>query len=170
MATKKASGKKAARKGAKAQKASRKAAKGRTTKARAKAAPARRRPGALAGTLGMVTLHVHDIGRAAAFYRDVLGLRVGDVLETPEMGWVEVEVAPGVKLGLHADKGGLEEGARPPGGASGFYFVVPDVDAAIRKLRERGAKVVDEPTDRPYGRDAAIEDTEGNVLALLTPR
>ncbi|HWH09344.1 MAG TPA: VOC family protein, partial [Candidatus Thermoplasmatota archaeon] len=112
---------------------------------------------------------VHDVHRAVAFYRDALGFRAGDVLDTPEFGWAEVEVARGVKLGLHADKGNAEEGARPPGGASGFYFVVPDVDKAVERLRGMGVKVVDEPADKPYGRDACIEDPDGNVLALMTP-
>lgn len=130
---------------------------------------ARRASAPVGGTLGMVTLHVHDLQRAVAFYRDVLGFRAGDVFDAPELGWAELEVARGVKLGLHADKANLEEGARPPGGASGFYFVVPDVDKAIAALRARGVRVVDEPADKPYGRDACIEDPDGNVLALVTP-
>lgn len=121
------------------------------------------------GQLGLVTLHVGDIQRAAAFYRDTLGLPVGDVLDVPGLGWAEVEVGPGLKLGLHADKDGTEKGSRPPGGASGFYFIVPDVDAAIATLRERGVRIEDEPEDKPYGRDACILDPDGNVLALMTP-
>lgn len=149
-----------------AKKGAKKAA--RTTKKARRVAP-RRKAAPLAGTLGMVTLHVHDLQRALKFYRDALGLKVGDVIETPEFGWAEVEVAPRVKLGLHADPHGVEEGARAPGGASGFYFVVPNVDKAIEKLRARGVKVVDEPADKSYGRDACVEDPDGNVIALMTP-
>lgn len=128
------------------------------------------RAGALVGTLGMVTLHVNDIRRSVAFYRDVLGLRVmGEVLDTPDFGWAEIEVAPRVKLGLHADVGKMEEGARPPGGATGFYFAVADVDAVVKRLKAKGAKVVDEPADKSYGRDAYVEDPDGNVIAILTP-
>ncbi len=123
---------------------------------------------ALVGQLGLVTLHVTNIQRAAAFYRDVLGLESGDVIDTPEMGWAEFIAAPGIKLGLHEDKNGTEAGSRAPGGATGFYFTVPDVDAAITTLRSRGVKIVDEPEDKPYGRDAAFEDPDGNVLAVGT--
>ena len=124
----------------------------------------------LVGQLGLVTLHVHDIQRSVRFYRDTLGLALqGEVFDVPGIGWAEIEVGPGLKLGLHQDKNGTEEGCRAPGGASGFYFAVPNVDKAIEQLRMRGVKVVDEPADKPYGRDACIEDPDGNVLALVTP-
>lgn len=123
----------------------------------------------LVGTLGMVTLHVKDIQRSVKFYRDTLGLKVGDVFDTPEMGWAEFEVAPNLKLGLHADKHGMEVGGRAPGGATGFYFAVPNVDKAIEQLRAKGVRIEDEPEDKPYGRDACIADPDGNVIAILTP-
>lgn len=169
MAQRKSS-KKLARRGAK--KAARASAKKATRKRASRKASrktARRAAGPVVGTLGMVTLHVSDIQRAVKFYRDTLGLRAGDVMDTPETGWAEIEVARGLKLGLHADKGKMEEGARAPGGATGFYFVVRDVDAAVETLRARGVTIEDKPTDRPYGRDAYIEDPDGNVIALLTP-
>ena len=144
-----------------AKKAAKKTARKGPRKAAKKATP-------LGGTLGMVTLHVHDFRRAVMFYRDTMGLRAGDVIDTPDFGWAEFHVASNVILGLHADKKGLEEGARPPGGSSGFYFVVPNVDRAIERLRAKGAKVVDEPTDLSFGRVGAIEDPDGNVLSLLT--
>ena len=125
---------------------------------------------AIVGQLGLVTLHVHDIQRSVRFYRDTIGLPLhGDVLDVPGMGWAELEVGGGLRLGLHEDKDGIEEGCRPPGGASGFYFAVPNVDKAIEQLRAAGVRVVDEPADKPYGRDACIEDPDGNVLALVTP-
>jgi predicted enzyme related to lactoylglutathione lyase len=87
----------------------------------------------------------------------------------PGLQWAEFALAPGFKLGLHADPEGHEEGARSPGGASGFYFTVPDVDAAVAKLRERGVKIADEPEDKPYGRDAAFLDPDGNLIAIVAP-
>lgn len=141
-----------------------------TAKPKAKAA-ARRAPAragsALIGSLGLVTLHVTDIKEAVRFYRDALGLPAGDVMDTPEMGWAEFNVG-GLKLGLHADPKGLEPGGRAPGGATGFYFVVKDVDASVKKLRERGVKIVDEPEDKSYGRDACFQDPDGNVIAIAS--
>ncbi len=117
------------------------------------------------GQLGLVTLHVMDLPKAVAFYRDSLGLTLGEHM--PEAGWAEFDLG-GVRLGIHADPKGEEVGGRRPGGASGFYFVVPDVDAAISTLRERGVAIEDEPADKPYGRDATVRDPDGNVLALVT--
>ena len=118
----------------------------------------------------MVTLHVHDLDRALTFYRDQLGLRVKDVVDVPGvLGWAEVEVNRGLVLGPHHDRHGGEPDARPPGGPSGFYFQVPDVDAAIAKLRAKGVRVTEEPADKSYGRDACIADPDGNEIALMTP-
>jgi predicted enzyme related to lactoylglutathione lyase len=157
----------ATRKTASKSKAKAKPAKRTPAKAKAKATTAAPKGGSkVIGQLGMVTLHVHDYQRALEFYRDTLELPLLDTME--EVGWFEVGLGP-VKLGVHAD-GGKEEGARPPGHTSGFYFVVRDVDRAVATLRSRGVKITDEPSDQPYGREATITDPDGNLMALLTPR
>jgi len=49
-------------------------------------------------------------------------------------------------------------------GNQSVSFSLDDVDGAITELKESGAKVTLEPTDRPYGRLASIEDPEGNEV------
>lgn len=118
------------------------------------------------GSLALVTLHVRDAQRALEFYRDTLELPEHEHML--EAGWLEFDTGP-LKLGIHADPERVEPGAREPGGTSGFYFRVPDCDAAVAVLRERGVKVVDEPSDMPYGREATFLDPDGNLLTLLGP-
>lgn len=117
------------------------------------------------GVLQLVTLHVRDYETSLKFYGDTLGLKLVDKVEPVK--WAQFEVAPGVTLGIHADAS--EPGARAPGGSSGFYFTVPDVDAAVAELERRGVKITEKPADKPYGRDAYFEDPSGNEIALVQP-
>ncbi len=56
--------------------------------------------------------------------------------------------------------------ASQPGQAA-IYIFVSDVDALYEELRSRGARVLGEPNDYPYGmRDFAITDLDGNELVF----
>ena len=46
-------------------------------------------------------------------------------------------------------------------------FVVPDVDAAVERAVEAGAKVDEPATDRVWGRIAILADPFGHGLCLL---
>lgn len=55
----------------------------------------------------------------------------------------------------------------PRGGWFGLNLATPDVDAAFAEIRGRGAEVVQEPTDQPYGlRDCAFRDPAGNLIRM----
>jgi predicted enzyme related to lactoylglutathione lyase len=144
------------------------------TRAKAKATPAKGKAKAatpapkgspIVGTLGIATVHVTDYARSLTFFKDTLGFPTRH--EMPEGGWFEVQAGP-LSLGFHADPGRMEHGAREPGTPTGLYFQVPDVDAAVRELRTRGVKIVDEPEDLPFGRSATFHDPDGNTFALVT--
>lgn len=83
-------------------------------------------------TLSMrrVVLFTKNMPRMAAFYRDVLGLR----LVKDEKGWKEFD-ANGCVIALH--NGTSSVGRRPP--KIGFW--APDIDAARKELIGRGAKI-----------------------------
>jgi len=52
-------------------------------------------------------------------------------------------------------------------GQSSVYVFVTDVDALYRELNGRGARVLAEPRDYPYGmRDFDVQDLDGNRLAF----
>lgn len=114
-------------------------------------------------TLALAAIHVHDLDRALRFYRDVLGLPLEQVV--PEVGWADFKLANGATIGIHSDPN--EEGARAPGGSTGLYLGMADVDAAVDDIARRGGDVVAKPVDYPYGRVAEVADPDGNLLMLI---
>jgi len=121
---------------------------------------------AIAG-LHAVTLHIRDLRKARAFYRDVLGLTE---LQYDEKANRAVYALPGTTalLTMHIQQPG-EEG-RDPGTVSGVVFAYPDPTAACARIKERGGtitvepKVIETPTAK-FTR-AVIADPDGNEFIL----
>lgn len=116
---------------------------------------------ALSG-LGQIALTVSDVERAAAFYRDRLGLR--HLFTVPRMAFFD---CGGIRLLL-----GLPEGDEPGRPGAILYFKVPDIEAAHRELTRRG--VAFEVAPRLVARMpdhelwlAAFRDPDGNPLELM---
>jgi catechol 2,3-dioxygenase-like lactoylglutathione lyase family enzyme len=127
------------------------------------------------GPLRQVSLPASDVGRAVAFYRDLLGLPLvaafGDTLAFFDLD--------GTRLMIEG-AGGPDGEAVPT--ASVLYFWVADIRAAYDELLARGVPMVDEPhvihrddagTFGPAGEEewmAFFRDSEGNTLALASRR
>jgi uncharacterized glyoxalase superfamily protein PhnB len=94
------------------------------------------------------------------------------------MRWITVGPAgqPGTSIVLHpptATPGITEDEKRTIAEmmAKGTYGMVvlatKNVDATFERLQAKGAEVVQEPTDQPYGiRDCAFRDPAGNMLRI----
>lgn len=113
--------------------------------------------------LGQVAVPVQDVGRATAFYRDVLGLPF--LFSAGQLAFFE---CGGVRLML--DKPEKAEFDHP---SSILYFAVPDIQAAHRKLVDAGVVIVEEPRVIAPMADhdlwmSFFRDTEGNVMALMS--
>ena len=113
--------------------------------------------------LGQVAFRAQDIDRAVAFYRDVLGMPF--LFQAP----------PGLaffrcgNITLMLSRPEAPEYDHP---GSVLYFRVPDIEAAYRRLAERGVSFAGPPhaVHREPGREllmAFFPDTEGNTLALM---
>ena len=125
-------------------------------------------------TVSHCFLTVHDQDVALAFYTDVLGLeKRNDVTLDDFMRWVTVGapdqaleiglLPPGAPFTSAEDKrAALEITAK--GLTPGVIFLTPDIEATFEDLRSKGAEVVQEPIDQPYGRDCAFRDPSGNHL------
>lgn len=99
---------------------------------------------------GAPVLHVADVKATAAYYRDVLGF-------TWDFGDAEYSVVWRDNSAIHLTRGG----GSPPAGVHLFQWV-RDVDAYHREIRERGADVVEPPTDRAYRiRELRVRDPNG---------
>jgi predicted enzyme related to lactoylglutathione lyase len=112
--------------------------------------------------LGQVAINAHDVARATAFYRDVLGLRF--LFAAGQLAFFD---CGGVRLML--DKAENPEFDHP---SSILYFSVPDIQAAHRRLVDAGVAIVGEPNAIAKMPDhdlwmSFFRDTEGNVMALM---
>jgi catechol 2,3-dioxygenase-like lactoylglutathione lyase family enzyme len=130
-----------------------------------------------------VNLWVHDQDEALAFYTDKLGLEVRDDVTVPEMGnyrWLTVglpgqqDVAfvlnvPGPPV-MDAETAGVLRDLVAKGVAGGFHFSTDDCQASYDELRGRGVEFLEEPTERPYGIDAAFRDPSGHVFRIVQAR
>jgi uncharacterized glyoxalase superfamily protein PhnB len=130
-----------------------------------------------------ITIHAsflpHDDPDAAlAFYRDVLGFEVRNDVGYEGMRWITVgpPAQPGTSIVLHppgADPGITDEERRTiaemmaKGTYASLMLATKDVDGAFEQIQARGAEVVQEPTDQPWGaRDCAFRDPAGNMIRL----
>jgi len=114
-------------------------------------------------SIGQIAINVHDLERATAFYRDVLGLPL--LFTVPNLAFFD---CAGVRLML--SRAESPEFDHP---SSILYFRVPDMDAAYQKLVERGAQIYAPPRlIAPMPTYdlwmAAFRDTEGNIHQLMS--
>jgi len=113
--------------------------------------------------IGQIAINAHDVDRATAFYRDVLGLK--HLFRAGQLSFFD---CGGVRLML--DRPEKPEFDHP---SSVLYFQVGDIRAAQRRLKDAGAKFEDEPhviAQMPtYDLWMTFfRDTEGNLLALMS--
>ncbi|SFT99244.1 VOC family protein [Arthrobacter sp. ov118] len=123
----------------------------------------------------------NDPDAALAFYRDTLGFEVRNDVGYGGMRWITVGPAdqPGTSIVLEpaaADPGITDDERRTIAEmmAKGTYarvlLATKDVDGTFDRLQARGAEVVQEPMDQPYGvRDCAFRDPAGNLIRIQAP-
>ena len=114
--------------------------------------------------IGQVAINAHDVERAAAFYQDILGLRLlfkaGPGLAFFDCG--------GVRLMLT-----LPEKPEFDHPSSVLYFSVPDIQAAHARMKEKGVHFVDEPHMIAKMSDHDLwmvffRDSERNLMGLMS--
>ena len=117
------------------------------------------------GRIGQIALSVHDMDRAVAFYRDVVGLKF--LFQAPNVAFFDVV---GVRLML----GQAEPKDLKPAGTF-LYFESADLDADFSALKQRGVQVEQEPhfVAKLGAKDlwmAFLRDPDGNIFALMSER
>ncbi len=113
-------------------------------------------------SIGQIAINVQDVGRATAFYRDTLGLRL--LFEFPGLAFFD---CGGVRLML-----AKPENAELDHAASLIYYKVDDIHAAHAALAARGVTIDKAPAVVAKMPDhdlwiSAFRDTENNILALM---
>ena len=105
-------------------------------------------------------LHVPDMAKALAFYRNVLGLPVRYASEV----YVEFDLSPATLALHHTER--PEEGSR----GVGLFLVVDDVNTQAAQLQEKGLTPTHPLTDQDFGyRTVMYMDPFGNRVELATP-
>jgi methylmalonyl-CoA/ethylmalonyl-CoA epimerase len=113
--------------------------------------------------LHQVALFAHDLDRATAFYRDVIGLTF--LFQAPPgMAFFD---CGGVRLLIGT---AAASGPNPP--RTMLYYRVADIHAAVDRLKAHGVSLPREPMviAKVEGREVWLlefEDSEGNAAALM---
>jgi catechol 2,3-dioxygenase-like lactoylglutathione lyase family enzyme len=124
---------------------------------------------------------VHDQDEALAYYTDKVGLEVREDVTLPELGdfrWLSVGPPgqPDVALVLmlvpgppvfDEDTAAKVRELTAKGAASGIFFATDDCKATYEEMKARGVEFTEEPSERPYGIDAAFRDPSGNNFRLV---
>ena len=109
-----------------------------------------------------VVYQVSDMDRSLAFYRDTLGMELGDYYE--EFGWAEFVVEP-TTLALYSPAK-HSPGAEPQVGGASIALAVEDVKSAVQELRGKGITVFMDTMDTPVCYYAVVADPDGNAVGL----
>jgi predicted enzyme related to lactoylglutathione lyase len=113
--------------------------------------------------IGQISIIVHDLARATAFYRDTLGLPL--LFTAPNLAFFD---CGGVRLMLgHAEASELDHPS------SILYFRVSDLHVAHRRLVDAGVQIVAPPhliAPMPtYDLWMnSFRDSEGNIMELMS--
>jgi predicted enzyme related to lactoylglutathione lyase len=111
-------------------------------------------------TPGWFDISSPDSARARSFYGELFGWSISPIDDSYAM----------VSAGDGPPSGGIGQ-AGPDSPYVGVvpYFPVADVDAALARAEELGAKRAMEPHDTPPdGRIAAFTDPDGNTVGLMS--
>jgi catechol 2,3-dioxygenase-like lactoylglutathione lyase family enzyme len=115
---------------------------------------------------------VNDVDEAIRFYTEGLGF---DVVMHPAPTFAILDRGElRLLLSAPSERGGggqtLADGRRPePGGWNRFSLEVPDLDAAVAELREKGARFRSEIVRGVGGDQVLVDDPSGNCVELFQP-
>jgi catechol 2,3-dioxygenase-like lactoylglutathione lyase family enzyme len=119
-----------------------------------------------------------DPDASLAFFRDTLGFEVRLDVGYGGMRWITVGPPdqPDTAIVLHpptATPGLTDDEKRTllelmaKGSYFGVNLATKDLDGTFAQVEGRGAEVVQEPTEQPYGvRDCAFRDPAGNMIRI----
>ena len=115
------------------------------------------------GQIGQISVTVHDLEKAIAFYRDVLGMHF--LFQVPKMAFFD---CGGVRLML-----GIPEVPAFDHPASVIYYKIADIHAAFEALRACSVAFKGKPHLVAKLPDHELwmtffEDLDGNTLALMS--
>lgn len=132
---------------------------------------------AMYNNISRSTVYVTDQDQALDFYVNTLGLEVASDIDLGFMRWLTVRVPgdeareillerPGPPSMDEATATQVRELLSKGAIAGAIFLTTDDAQAAFETLRDRGADITDEPTERPYGIDFGVRDPFGNAIRI----
>ena len=115
------------------------------------------------GRCGWNELWTHDVDQALAFYGPLLGFENRETMDMGPMGGYHFLDLGDVRLGALA---AMKD--QPP--RWNLYFTVPDIDAAVERVKTAGGAVHMGPHVVPTGEKIVLgADPQGAAFALVSP-
>lgn len=108
--------------------------------------------------LAATILLVSDMKKAIGFYKDTLHLP----LKNQSEDWTEF-FGSGTTLALHSVKRKKHTKATM---TVLVGFMVNDLDATVRSLKEKRVKFFKEPKDEPFGKHAIFKDPDDHLISI----
>jgi predicted enzyme related to lactoylglutathione lyase len=126
--------------------------------------------------VSLITVYVHDIDDAKAFYTEKLGFVLSQDVTVGDFRWCTVHQADHPELeitlmlpGPPLDPESAESIRRimAKGSMHAFGLNTDDCRKTFAELVAKGVEYLQEPSDRPYGVEAVLRDNSGNWLVLI---
>jgi lactoylglutathione lyase len=108
--------------------------------------------------MGAVILLVSNMEKSVKFYRDTLGLPI----KTKSKDWTEFFNNDTV-MALHPAK---KKSNIKTGSGMLVGFEVGDLEATVKKLKEKKVKFFKKPQEEPFGKHAIVQDPDGHLISI----
>jgi uncharacterized glyoxalase superfamily protein PhnB len=111
-------------------------------------------------------LIVQDVSRSADYYRNMLSFTILGIVGNPpvyamvERDGCQVHFAKSAVPEIHVNRDFLSI-------SHDFILWAPEIDALFEEWKQKGVKIIQEITRRPYGsREFVIEDIDGHIILV----
>ncbi len=111
-----------------------------------------------------IALQVRDLGRAAAFYADTLGLTRAPVAPPGAVVFATSPIALAVREPLPGVD--LDTATPRPGYGVALWLHADDAQGLHDRLAAAGVPVLANPTDGPFGRQFTFADPDGYAVTV----
>ena len=108
--------------------------------------------------IGDVILLVSNMEKSVKFYRDTLGLPI----KTKSKDWTEFFNNDTV-MALHPAK---KKSNIKTGSGMLVGFEVGELEATVKKLKEKKVKFFKKPKKEPFGKHAIVKDPDGHLISI----
>src|SRR5688572_7832960 len=116
--------------------------------------------------LSHATVHVLDQDRALRFYRDQLGFEVRTDATMGAFRWLTVGPKSQPELEIILMTAATMRELVTKGTFGIGVFETADVRGDYEELKRKGVQFASPPTERPYGVECVVKDSEGNWFSL----